>query len=165
MADIFQTTFSNAFSWMKMYKFGLRFQWNFLPRVQLTIFRHWFRWWIGAGQAPSHYLNQWMLVYWHIYASLGLNELTSIWRHCYVRRNNNFHYESRLFSKCLLPYQSLHVAGMGITDCKEKQFKFITVKHIRCLDGNNRKTILFAHRGQVIFCCLTIKPSPSNHQY
>ena len=25
--------------------------------------------------APSHYLNQWWLVYWRIYASLGLNEL------------------------------------------------------------------------------------------
>ena len=27
-------------------------------------------------QAPSHYLNQWWLVYWRIYVSLGLNELT-----------------------------------------------------------------------------------------
>ena len=26
-------------------------------------------------QATSHYLNQWWLVYWRIYASLGLNEL------------------------------------------------------------------------------------------
>ena len=26
-----------------------------------------------AGQATSHYLNQWWLVYWRIYASLGLN--------------------------------------------------------------------------------------------
>ena len=31
--------------------------------------------WLGANQATSHYLNQWWLVYWHIYASLGLNEL------------------------------------------------------------------------------------------
>ena len=28
-------------------------------------------------QATSHYLNQWWLVYWCIYASLGLNELIS----------------------------------------------------------------------------------------
>ena len=28
-----------------------------------------------AGQATSHYLNQWWLVCWWIYASLGLNEL------------------------------------------------------------------------------------------
>ena len=43
MADIFQTTFSNAFSWMKMYKCQLRFHWSLFPRVQLTIFHHWFR--------------------------------------------------------------------------------------------------------------------------
>ena len=29
----------------------------------------------GADQATSHYLNQWLLVYWRIYVSLGLNEL------------------------------------------------------------------------------------------
>ena len=36
MAVIFQTTFSSAFSWLKMYEFRLRL-------VQLTIFQHWFR--------------------------------------------------------------------------------------------------------------------------
>ena len=30
---------------------------------------------LGADQATSHYLNQWWLIYWRIYASLGLNEL------------------------------------------------------------------------------------------
>ena len=43
MAAIFQTTFSNAFSWMKMYKFQLRFHWSLFLRVQLAIFQHWFR--------------------------------------------------------------------------------------------------------------------------
>ena len=38
-----QTTFSSAFSWMKMYKFRLKFHWNLFLRVQLTIFHHWFR--------------------------------------------------------------------------------------------------------------------------
>ena len=33
MAAIFQTTFSNAFSWMKMFKFRLRFHWSLFPRV------------------------------------------------------------------------------------------------------------------------------------
>ena len=75
MAAILQTTYSNAFSWMKMYKFWLRFHWNFFPRVQITIFHHCFRWWLGAGQAPSHYLKQWWLVDWRINASLVLNEL------------------------------------------------------------------------------------------
>ena len=82
MAAIFQTTFSNAFSWMKMYKFQLRFHWSLFLRVQLTIFQHWFRYWLGAGQATSHYLNQWWLLYWWIYASLGLNELTSTAKCC-----------------------------------------------------------------------------------
>ena len=40
MAVIFQTTFSNAFSWMKMNEFRLRFHWNLFPRVKLTIFHH-----------------------------------------------------------------------------------------------------------------------------
>ena len=43
MAAISQTTFSNVFSWMKMYEFRLRFHWSLFPRVQLTIFQHWFR--------------------------------------------------------------------------------------------------------------------------
>ena len=38
-----KTTFSNAFSWMKMYAFHLKFNWNLLLRVQLIIFAHWFR--------------------------------------------------------------------------------------------------------------------------
>ena len=85
MAAIFQKTFSNAFSWMKMYKFLLKFHWSVFPGVQLAIFHHWFRQWLGANQVTIHYLNQWWLVYWCIYASLCLNELTKffdmIWHH------------------------------------------------------------------------------------
>ena len=43
MAAIFHTTFSDAFTWMKMYEFWLRFHWSLFLRVQLTIFQHWFR--------------------------------------------------------------------------------------------------------------------------
>ena len=43
MAAIFQTTVSNGFSWMKMYEFRLKLHWSLFPRVQLTIFQHWFR--------------------------------------------------------------------------------------------------------------------------
>ena len=43
MAAIFQTTFPNGFSWMKMYDFRLTFHWSLFLRVQLTIFQHWFR--------------------------------------------------------------------------------------------------------------------------
>ena len=43
MAVIFQTKFSNAFSWMKIYGFPLMFHWSLFLRVKLTIFQHWFR--------------------------------------------------------------------------------------------------------------------------
>ena len=43
MDAILQTTFWNAFSSMKMFEFQLKFHWNLFPRVQLTIFQHWFR--------------------------------------------------------------------------------------------------------------------------
>ena len=43
MAAISQMIFSDTFSWMKMYKFWLRFRWILFLRVQLTIFQHWFR--------------------------------------------------------------------------------------------------------------------------
>ena len=77
MAATFQTTFSNAFSWIKIDEFQSRFHWGVFLRVQLTIFQHWLRQWLGADQATGHCLNQWRLVYWRIYASLCLNELTA----------------------------------------------------------------------------------------
>ena len=40
---------------------------------QLMIFHHWFRQWLGADLATSHYLNQWWLDYRRISASLGLS--------------------------------------------------------------------------------------------
>ena len=43
MDTISQTTFSNAFSWMKMHEFHLRFHWSLFLRIELTIFQHWFR--------------------------------------------------------------------------------------------------------------------------
>ena len=43
MAAISQTTFSNAFSWMKMYEFRLKIHWSLFLKVQLTISQHWFR--------------------------------------------------------------------------------------------------------------------------
>ena len=38
MAAILQMTLSNAFSWMKIYEFCLRFHWNLFPRFEWTIF-------------------------------------------------------------------------------------------------------------------------------
>ena len=77
MDAIFQTTFSNRFCWMKMHEVRLKFRRSLFLSVQLTIFQHWFRLWLGADQATSHYLSQWWLVYRRIHASLGLNELNT----------------------------------------------------------------------------------------
>ena len=43
MAAVFQTTFSNGFSLMKMYEIQLTFHWSLFLWVQLTIFQQWFR--------------------------------------------------------------------------------------------------------------------------
>ena len=40
MAAIFQTTISNTFSWIQIYKFRLIFHWNLFPGVQSIIFQH-----------------------------------------------------------------------------------------------------------------------------
>ena len=40
MDAISQTTHSNAFSWMKMFEFRLKFHWNLFLWVQLTIFQY-----------------------------------------------------------------------------------------------------------------------------
>ena len=68
----FLTSVSNAFSWRKIFIIRLRFHWILCPRVQLITFQHWFRWLL-------HYLNQWWLFYWRIYASLGLSKVKR-WR-------------------------------------------------------------------------------------
>ena len=80
----FQTTFSNGFCWMKLYEFRLKFHWSLFLGVQLTIFQHWCRKWLGANQATNHYLHQWWLIHWRIYASLGLNELQYIPRNMHM---------------------------------------------------------------------------------
>ena len=51
MATISQTTFSNRFSWVKMYEFRLTFHWSLFQGVQLTIFQHWFQ--VMAWRRPG----------------------------------------------------------------------------------------------------------------
>ena len=75
---ISQTTFSSAFSSLKMFGFQLKFHWSFFLWLQLTIFQQLFSYRLGAVQTTSHYLNQWWLDYRRIYASLGLNELKKV---------------------------------------------------------------------------------------
>ena len=105
MAAISQTTLSNSFSWMKMLEFRLKFHWNLFHRVQLTIFQHWFRWWLGVIQVTSHYLKQWWLVHRRIYESLALNELRHInWQKSYVWFTTsavNTHYQHDNIIHCI----------------------------------------------------------------
>ena len=68
--DIFKCIFLNENSWISI-MISLKFVpkvpiKNILALVLKVAWRH---------QAPSHYLNQWWLIYWRIYASPGLNEL------------------------------------------------------------------------------------------
>ena len=118
MATIFQTKFSSTFSWMKIYEFRLKFHWSLFLMVKLTIFQHWFRYWLDAGQATCYCLSQWWLVYWHTYASLGLNEL---------RLGNPF-----------LQVLSLHMTVMT-SEIPRNCFFFIN----QFLHGNNKKNIMF----------------------
>ena len=67
MDAISQTIFSSAFSWMKMIQFQWKFHWSLFLRVQLTIFQHLFRQWLGTDQATSHYQNHWWLFFWRIH--------------------------------------------------------------------------------------------------
>ena len=70
--DMFKCIFLNEDVWIP-----IEISLKFVPKVQSTIINHCFRQWLGAVQETSHYLNQWWLVHWRIYASLGLNELRS----------------------------------------------------------------------------------------
>ena len=84
--EFFETAFWNAFSWMRMFEFRLTFHWSVFLRAELTRVQHWLRWWLGADQLISHYLNHWCLLYWRIYASRALNELRCI--RYFVGRDN-----------------------------------------------------------------------------
>ena len=68
--DIFKCIFLNENVWIP-----IKFHWNLFLRVQLTIFQYWLRWWLGAFQVTSYYLNQWLLVHRCTYAPPGFNEL------------------------------------------------------------------------------------------
>ena len=67
MVDVYHTTFSNAF----FYENYCISDWNFIedlfPIIESTIFHHWFRQWLGAGQPIGHCLNQrWPCLLTHI---------------------------------------------------------------------------------------------------
>ena len=71
MATILQTTFSDAFSWMKSFVLWLKFHWSLFVRVQLTITQHC----LDNGLAPNRpqaiILTNYDIIQWCIYVALG----------------------------------------------------------------------------------------------
>ena len=51
-------TFCNAISWQKIGVFLSKLHLSLFLKVQSTIGQQWFRWWLGAKQVTSHYLDQ-----------------------------------------------------------------------------------------------------------
>ena len=77
MAAIFHMTLSNVLSWMKILEFRVKCHWSlFLCPINniptLVQIMGWCR-----PLTSHYYLNQWWLVYWCKYVSLGINELTT----------------------------------------------------------------------------------------
>ena len=54
IGSIFKSNFLNKNYWLSN-----NIHLNLFLMVQLTICKHWFRWWLGAKEATSHYLIQW----------------------------------------------------------------------------------------------------------
>ena len=106
--DILQTTFSNAFFYENVLITN-RFHWSLFPRVQSTLSQHWFRWWLVADQATSHYLKHWWFYYQHIYASLGLNQLKTGHQDCSpsngCQRDMPFCLSKDLMLSCILDFR------------------------------------------------------------
>ena len=50
------------------------------------------------GSAPSHYLNQWWPVHWHIYVALGEDELIGRLTHGGLKKNG-WHFSNNILSK------------------------------------------------------------------
>ena len=72
--DIFKFIFLNENAWISI-KISLKFVCivpinNILALVQIMAWRR---------QGDSQYLNEWWLVYWRIYESFGLNEISRLW--------------------------------------------------------------------------------------
>ena len=72
--DIFKSIFVNEIVWISI-KISLKF----VPKVQIHNIPALVQIMAWCWPGDNHYLNQWWLVYWHLYAPLGLNAL-KCWR-------------------------------------------------------------------------------------
>ena len=80
MAAILQMTFLISFFSMKSCNFDYYFtEVTVFFRVQLTIWQHCFRLWLGAEEVPTIFWTNDGQFYWCINASLGFNNLNCIW--------------------------------------------------------------------------------------
>ena len=71
----FADAFSYLLYWIKIIAF--KFNCNLSPKVQLMVWQHLVKWFIGAKQTTSHYLNQWLpSLFMYICVTLGLNDLS-----------------------------------------------------------------------------------------
>ena len=77
--DIFKCIFLNEYVWI-----AIQISLKFAPKDLIDLIPGLVQ--IMADQATSHYLNQWWLVYWRIYASLGFSVLRGFncWRLIYI---------------------------------------------------------------------------------
>ena len=75
MAAIHKRHFQMYFLEWKICELQTKFYWNLSLRFHLALWQHWIRWWLGAEQAPSHYLTNDDPVHWRLYVSPNLNEL------------------------------------------------------------------------------------------
>ena len=72
-AAISQTTFSKAFSWMKVHEFGLRFHWSLLIGIELTIITNPFNFRISLKLKMwmfDNYLAMWSVILLILYSEL-----------------------------------------------------------------------------------------------
>ena len=68
--DFFKCIFLN-----ENVRISIKISLKFVPRVPIDNIQALVQIMAWRRQGASHYLNQWWLVYWRMYASLGLNEL------------------------------------------------------------------------------------------
>ena len=69
--SIFKCIFSN-----ENVLISIKISLKFVPKGPINNIPALLRWWLGADQAISHYLNHWWFYHQCKYASLSLNELT-----------------------------------------------------------------------------------------
>ena len=92
-------------------------------------------------QAPNHYLNQWWLVYWHIYELLGLNELTN-WGTVTARYVSKLGHDRVHTIACgILRYKPFHRLVMTYCrlDLGKNKVKFKIKTHLLLFNGVHLK--------------------------